>query len=54
MKPADAAARMKETDDDTIVLILSKMEDSQAARVLSQLEPARAARLTEDILRGQN
>lgn len=54
MKPANAAAVIKELDDETVLAIFSKMEDDQVAKILSVLEAERAARLTEDMLRGRS
>lgn len=53
MKPKDAAAVMKDLDDKTVLVIFSKMEDSQVSKILALFDAERAARLTEDMLKGQ-
>lgn len=53
MKPAEAVSIMQELDNYTVLAILGKMEEEQAARILALFDAKRAARLSEDILNGQ-
>ncbi|MFC2638943.1 MAG: magnesium transporter MgtE N-terminal domain-containing protein [Mitsuokella sp.] len=52
MKPKDAAAAMDPLDDDLILLILQRMDESNAAKVLTQFEPQKTARLTQMLYEG--
>ncbi|BBB93183.1 MAG TPA: magnesium transporter MgtE [Methylomusa anaerophila] len=53
MKPAEAAAILKQLDDNTVTAILNKMEDEQVAKILALFDPAKAADLTREMLKGQ-
>ena len=52
MKPKDAAAAMDSLDDDLILLILQRMDESNAAKVLTEFEPSKTARLTQMLYEG--
>ena len=52
MKPKDAAAAMDPLDDDLILLILQRMDESNAAKILTEFEPAKTARLTQMLYEG--
>ena len=52
MKPKDAAAAMDPLADDLILLILQRMDESNAAKVLTQFEPQKTARLTQMLYEG--
>ncbi|SEO81476.1 MotE family protein [Propionispora vibrioides] len=53
MKPDEAAAIMKQLDDSTIIAILNKMEEDQAAQVLAKFDAQRAANLTDQMFKGR-
>lgn len=53
MKPDEAATIMKQLDDSTIIAILNKMEEDQAAQVLAQFNAQRAANLTDQMIKGR-
>lgn len=53
MKPDEAAAIMRQLDDSTIIAILNKMEEDQAAQVLAKFDAQRAANLTDQMFKGR-
>jgi len=53
MKPDEAVPILNRLDDNTVLAILAKMEDGQAAKILTLFDAQRAARLTEDMLKGK-
>ncbi len=53
MKPDEAAGIMKQLDDSTIIAILNKMEEDQAAQVLAKFDAQRAANLTDQMFKGR-
>lgn len=53
MKPDEAVPILKELDDPTVLAILAKMEDGQAAKIMALFDAKRAARLTQDMLKGK-
>lgn len=53
MKPDEAVPILNQLDDPTVLAILNKMEDGQAAKLMSLFDARRAARLTQDMLKGK-
>lgn len=53
MKPDEALPILRELDDPTVLAILAKMEDGQAAKIMALFDAKRAARLTQDMLKGK-
>jgi len=54
MKPADTAEVFKELDDETVVQVLSKMKERQAAKVMELIDAGRAAKLSRIMAFGMN
>lgn len=54
MPPKDAAARMEQLDEDTAILVLSKMKQRAAAKVLALIEPGLAAGLSRGVIKPFN
>lgn len=52
MKPQQAAAIMKDLDDDLSVAILQRMDESQAAKTLAAMDAEQSARLTKLLYTG--
>lgn len=52
MKPEEAAEALDGVDLDTVVLILQKMNESNAAQVLAKMEPLQAAQVTQMLFEG--
>lgn len=53
MKPDEAVPILNQLDDPTVLAILNKMEDGQAAKILALFDARRAARLSQDMLKGK-
>ena len=53
MKPEEAAKALSDVSLDTVVLILQKMDESNAGQVIAKMEPATAARVTQMMFDGQ-
>lgn len=53
MKPEEAAKALSDVSLDTVVLILQKMDESNAGQVIAKMEPATAARITQMMFDGQ-
>ncbi len=51
MPPKDAAARIDELDEDTALLILSRMKQRAVAKILSIIEPTRAASISKGLVK---
>lgn len=51
MKPEEAAGIITQLDDDTVVAVLSKMEEEQAAKILALTDSATAARISQRMLK---
>ena len=51
MPPKDAAARIKEFDDEMALLVLSSMKQRAVAKILSIIEPDRAAILSKGLVK---
>lgn len=51
MPPKDAAARIKEFDDETALLVLSNMKQRAVSKILSIIEPDRAATLSKGLVK---
>lgn len=50
MKPEEAVPILTQLDDPTVVVILNKMEEDQAAKILAQFDPAKAAQISQAML----
>jgi hypothetical protein len=53
MKPKDAVAILDDLNDDVIIEILQKMDESQSAQILAGFDPAKSARLTQSMYNGK-
>ena len=53
MKPEEAAKALNDVSLDTVVLILQKMNESNAGQVIAKMEPSKAARITQMLFDGQ-
>jgi flagellar motility protein MotE (MotC chaperone) len=53
MKAEEAAPILNELDDETVILIFSKMEEERVAKIMTLLEPRRSARLSDAMLKGR-
>ena len=53
MKPEEAAKALGDVSLDTVVLILQKMDESNAGQVIAKMEPSKAARVTQMLFDGQ-
>ena len=53
MKPEEAAKALNDVSLDTVVLILQKMNESNAGQVIAKMEPSKAARVTQMLFDGQ-
>lgn len=53
MKPEEAAKALSDVNLDTVVLILQKMDESNAGQVIAKMEPSKAARVTQMMFDGQ-
>lgn len=51
MPPKDAASRIEQLDEDTAVLVLSRMKQRSAAKVMSFIEPGLAAGLSRGLVK---
>ncbi len=51
MPQKDAAARIKEFDDETALLVLSSMKQRAVAKILSIIEPDKAAKLSKGLIK---
>lgn len=51
MPPNDAASRLEKLDDETALLILSKMKQRAAAKIMAFVDPARAAKFTSSLVK---
>lgn len=52
MKPEEAAKALDSVNIDTTVLILQKMDESNAGKILAKMEPTLAARITQIMMDG--
>ena len=50
MKPEEAVPILTQLDDSTVVAVLNKMEEDQAAKILAQFDPAKAAQISQAML----
>lgn len=50
MKPEEAVPILTQLDDATVVSVLNKMEEDQAAKILAQFDPAKAAQISQAML----
>lgn len=53
MKPEEAAKALSDVNLDTVVLILQKMDESNAGQVIAKMDPSKAARVTQMMFDGQ-
>ena len=53
MKPEEAAKALGDVNLDTVVLILQKMDESNAGQIIAKMDPSRAARVTQMLFDGQ-
>lgn len=53
MKPEEAAKALNDVSLDTVVLILQKMNESNAGQVIAKMDPSKAARITQMLFDGQ-
>lgn len=53
MKPEEAAKALEDVSLDTVVLILQKMDESNAGQVIAKMESSKAARVTQMLFDGQ-
>ncbi len=53
MKPEEAAKALDSVNLDTVVLILQKMDESNAGQILARMEPAQAAQITQMLMDGE-
>ena len=53
MKPEEAAKALGDVNLDTVVLILQKMDESNAGQIIAKMDPSRAARVTQMMFDGQ-
>lgn len=54
MKAEAAAPILNELNDETVILIFSKMEEEQVSKIMTLFEPSRSARLSDAMLKGRN
>lgn len=52
MKPEEAAKALDSVNIDTVVLILQKMDESNAGKILAKMEPTLAAQITQIMMDG--
>ena len=52
MKPEEAAKALDSVNLDTVVLILQKMDESNAGKVLAKMESRQAAQITQMLMDG--
>jgi flagellar motility protein MotE (MotC chaperone) len=50
MKPEEAVAILNNLDNPTIITVLQKMDEGQAAKILALMNPQRAAVLSKTLL----
>ena len=53
MKPEEAANALNDVSLDTVVMILQKMDESNAGQVIAKMDPSKAARITQMLFDGQ-
>ena len=53
MKPEAAAPILSELEDETVILIFSKMDQEKVSKILTLLDPKHSARLSNLMLKGQ-
>lgn len=53
MKPDEAVPIMNQLEEDTVLAIFAKMDDSQVAKILALFDARKSARLTQEMLKGK-